>query len=163
MLLLRDYDPQDEAEDLTTNRIKKELNLTYLHDDASIIKEMSLSSLAPASPLPSHSALHTISSTTPTARAHTAVTTARHDLTSATTYKRNSVCVECYFEGHGAEPLAGLLQRAPKGRPTRTPPPVVPDPESIDAQAAYRCRHSTIAQVGSGPNCFQALVTVSQA
>ena len=67
MLLLRDYDLQDEAEDLTTNRIKKELNLTYLHDDASIIKEMSLSSLAPASPLPSHSALHTISSTTPTA------------------------------------------------------------------------------------------------
>ena len=123
MLLLRDYDLQDEAEDLTTNRIKKELNLTYLHDDASIIKVMSLSSLAPAPPLPSHSALHTISSTTPTARAHTAVTTARHDLTSATTYKRNSVCVECYFEGHGAEPLAGLLQRAPKGRPTRTPPP----------------------------------------
>ena len=37
------------------------------------------------------------------------------------------------------------------------PPPVVPHPESIDAQAAYRCRHSTIAQVGSGPNCFQAL------
>jgi hypothetical protein len=49
-----------EAEDLAKNRITKELNLTYLHDDASI-------------------------------------TTARHDLTSATTYKRNSVCVVVYF------------------------------------------------------------------
>ena len=27
-----------------------------------------------------------------------------------------------YFEGHRAEPLTGLLQRAPTGRPTRTPP-----------------------------------------
>jgi hypothetical protein len=86
-----------EAEDLAKNRITKELNLTYLHDDASIIKEMSLASLAPAPSLPSHSALHTISSTTPTTRAHAAVTTARHDLTSATTYKRNSVCVVVYF------------------------------------------------------------------
>jgi hypothetical protein len=38
-------------------------------------------------------------------------------------------------------------------------PLVVPDPESIDAQAAYPYRHSAIAQVGSGPNCFQALVS----
>ena len=37
-------------------------------------------------------------------------------------------------EGHRAEPLTGLLRRAPKGRPTRIPPPVVPDPESIAAQ-----------------------------
>ena len=27
------------------------------------------------------------------------------------------------------------------------PPPVVPDPESIDAQATYRGRHSTIARL----------------
>ena len=45
-----------------------------------------------------------------------------------------------YFQGHRAEPLTGLLQRAPKGRPTRTPPPVVPHSESIAAQAAYQLR-----------------------
>jgi hypothetical protein len=28
-----------------------------------------------------------------------------------------------YFEGHRAEPLTGLLQRAPEGQPTRTPHP----------------------------------------
>ena len=37
------------------------------------------------------------------------------------------------------------------------PPPVVPHPESIAAQAAYPYRHIAIAQVVSGPNCFQAL------
>jgi hypothetical protein len=40
-----------------------------------------------------------------------------------------------YFEGHRVEPITGLLQRATKGRPTRTP--VVPHPESIAVQAAY--------------------------
>ena len=35
------------------------------------------------------------------------------------------------------------------------PPPVVPDPESIAAQAAYNEAQGAIAQVG--PNCFQAL------
>ena len=37
---------------------------------------------------------------------------------------------------HRADPLTGLLRRAPKGQPTRTPP-VVPHPESIAAQTAY--------------------------
>jgi hypothetical protein len=37
-------------------------------------------------------------------------------------------------------------------------PPVVPDPESIAAQAAYTGLYrGSIAQVGSGPNCFEAL------
>ena len=35
---------------------------------------------------------------------------------------------------------------------TRTPPPVVPHPESPVAQAAYPFGHSAIAQVGLGPN-----------
>jgi len=59
-----------------------------------------------------------------------------------------SVCVECLF------------LRTPNRAPYRTPPacakratysdppPVVPHPESIDAQAAYPYRHSAIAQVG---------------
>ena len=34
--------------------------------------------------------------------------------------QHRSVCVlSVYFEGHRAEPLEGLLQCAPKGRPTR--------------------------------------------
>jgi hypothetical protein len=67
------------------------------------------------------------------------------------------VCVECLFSRSPSRAPYRTPQRAPKGRPTRTPPPVVHDPESIDAQTAYRCRHSAIAQVVSGPNCFQAL------
>jgi hypothetical protein len=45
----------------------------------------------------------------------------------------------------------------PKGRPTRTPPPVVPHPESLAAQAAFPFGHSAIAQISLGPNCFRAL------
>ena len=39
-----------------------------------------------------------------------------------------------FFEGHPAKPLTGLDGRAPKGRPTRTPPPVIPHPESLSSQ-----------------------------
>jgi hypothetical protein len=39
--------------------------------------------------------------------------------------------------GVRAKPLTGLIRRAPKGRSTRTPPHVVPHPESLAAQAAY--------------------------
>ena len=58
-----------------------------------------------------------------------------------------SVCVGCLF------------LRTPSRAPYRTPsacanraaypdpPPVVPDPESIDARASYRGRHSTIARL----------------
>jgi len=57
---------------------------------------------------------------------------------------------------HPASDRTPGLRRAsaPKGRPTstRTPSPVVPDPESFAAR--YR---GSIAQVGSGLNCFQAL------
>jgi hypothetical protein len=58
------------------------------------------------------------------------------------------------FEGHRAKPLTGLIRRAPKGRPTRTPP-VAPHPESLAAQAAYT--EALLPGSGSGPNCFQAL------
>ena len=60
---------------------------------------------------------------------------------------RKTVCVGCLF------------LRTPSRAPYRTPsacanraaypdpPPVVPDPESIDARASYRGRHSTIARL----------------
>jgi hypothetical protein len=35
-------------------------------------------------------------------------------------FKVTTVCVE--FQGHRAKPLTGLDQRAPNGRPNRTPP-----------------------------------------
>jgi hypothetical protein len=44
-----------------------------------------------------------------------------------------------------------------KGELPGPPPPVVPHPESLAAQAAYPFGHSAIAQVSLGPNCFQAL------
>jgi len=46
-------------------------------------------------------------------------------------------CVEILFQGHRAKPFTGLNRRAPKGRPPGTPPPAVPHPESLAAQAAY--------------------------
>jgi hypothetical protein len=80
-----------------------------------------------------------------------------HSLTHSS-YNVESVCV-----------LIVLFLRSPSRAPCRTPsacakraaypdpPPVVPDPKSIDAQAAYRFRQSAIAEVVSDPNCFQAL------
>jgi hypothetical protein len=47
------------------------------------------------------------------------------------------------FQGRRTKPLAGPIRRAPKGR-LPGHPPVVPHPESLAAQAAYRGRHSTI-------------------
>jgi hypothetical protein len=52
--------------------------------------------------------------------------------------------VECLFQGHRAKPLTGPIRRAPKGGLPGTPP-VVPHPESLPAQAAYRGRHSAVA------------------
>ena len=44
-----------------------------------------------------------------------------------------------------------------KGDLPGPPPPVVPDPESLTAQAAYPFGHSAIAQMSLVPNCFQTL------
>ena len=44
-----------------------------------------------------------------------------------------------------------------KGATYSDTPPAVLHPESLTAQAGYPYRHSAIAQVVSGPNCFQAL------
>jgi hypothetical protein len=73
------------------------------------------------------------------------------DTTAPRVYQQQVVCVGCLF------------LRTPSRAPYRTPPacanraaypdppPVVPDPESIDAQASYRCRHSTIARCVLSP------------
>ena len=88
------------------------------------------------------------------------------------------VCVYCWlfiFKDTEPSPLQDSFSvRQQGGLPG--PPPVVPDPKSIDAQAAYRGRHSTndrlprihcgveVTELStnkqhslSGPNCFQAL------
>ena len=63
-------------------------------------------------------------------------------------------CVEILFQGHRAKPFTGLNRRAPKGRPPGTPPPAVPHPESLAAQAAYT---EALLPSGSGTKCFPAL------
>ena len=47
------------------------------------------------------------------------------------------MCVECLFLRHRGPVPYGTNQRAPKWRPTRTPPPVIPVPESLAAQGPY--------------------------
>jgi len=49
---------------------------------------------------------------------------------------RLGVCVECLFLRHRGPVPYGTNQRAPKWRPTRTPP-VIPLPESLAAQGPY--------------------------
>ena len=57
------------------------------------------------------------------------------------------VCWLFIFKDTEPSPLQDALSvRQQGGLPA--PPPVVPDPESIDAQAAYRGRHSPIASHG---------------
>ena len=64
------------------------------------------------------------------------------------------MCVECLFLRHRGPVPYGTNQRAPKWRPTRTPP-VIPVPESLAAQTAL-CK-ALLSGSGSGPKCFQAL------
>jgi hypothetical protein len=73
--------------------------------------------------------------------------------------------------GRALTEITRFILRTPSRAPYRTPsacakratysdppPDVVPDPESITAQADYPYRQSAIAQVVSGPNCFQVTV-----
>jgi hypothetical protein len=56
---------------------------------------------------------------------------------------RAPLCVDCLFlRSPSRVPYrTELIPRAPKWRRTRTPPPVIPLPESIAAQAAYQLRY----------------------
>ena len=66
----------------------------------------------------------------------------------------DSVCWLFIFKDTEPSPLQDSFSvRQQGGLPG--PPPVVPDPESIDAQASYRSRHSTIAR-----SCVLVVVTV---
>ena len=67
-----------------------------------------------------------------------------------------SVCRVIIFKVTGPSPLRAKSACA-KRAAYQGLPPVVPHPESLAAQAAYAFGHSAIAQVGSGPNCFQVL------
>jgi hypothetical protein len=80
------------------------------------------------------------------------------------------VCVECLI-GKQNKPILFKVTE-PSSVPCRTPsacakrptypdpPPVIPVPESIAAQAAYQLRYENTeyySWVGSGPKCFQVL------
>ena len=53
------------------------------------------------------------------------------------------VCVGClFFKDTEPSPLQDSFSVCQQGG-LPGPPPVIPHPESIDAQAAFRCRHST--------------------
>jgi hypothetical protein len=67
------------------------------------------------------------------------------------------VCVECLFGRSPGQAPYGTNSAFAKRAAYPDPPPVVPDPESLAAQAAYAFGHSAIAQISLGPNCFQAL------
>ena len=88
--------------------------------------------------------------------------------------KKPELCVCRVFILKAPGPVHyGAIQRASKGRPIRIPsPPVVPDPESLSAQAALprlycsclalpRLYCSCLAN-NSGPNCFQALAGMAE-
>ena len=67
-------------------------------------------------------------------------------------YKFAPWCVVIvYLSVHRASPYSLAFAK----RPTRTPPPVVPHPESLAAQAAYA--EALLPGSCSGPNRFQAL------
>jgi hypothetical protein len=65
------------------------------------------------------------------------------------------VCFECLFFRTPSRAPYRTPPACAKRATYSDPPPVVPDPESIAAQAAYNEAQGAIAQVG--PNCFQAL------
>jgi len=73
------------------------------------------------------------------------------------------VCRVFIFKAPGIRPLTGLTGIWPLTGLTGVrqhgglpgPPPVVPHPESLAAQAAYT--EALLPGSGSGPNCFQAL------
>ena len=68
-------------------------------------------------------------------------------------YKFAPWCVVIvYLSVHRAEPLTGLPGVRQKAHPD--PPPVVPHPESLAAQAAYA--EALLPGSCSGLNCFQA-------
>jgi hypothetical protein len=85
--------------------------------------------------------------------------------------KKPSVCVECLI-GKQKKPIlfkvtepSSIPYRAPpacaKMAAYPDPPPVIPLPESIAAQASYQLRYENTeyySWVSSGPKCFQALV-----
>ena len=61
---------------------------------------------------------------------------------------QSAVCVGCLFLWTPSRiPYGTPLACANRAAYPDPPPPVVPHPESIDAQAAYRGRHSTIARL----------------
>ena len=80
------------------------------------------------------------------------------------------VCVECLI-GKQKNPIlfkvtepSSVPYRAPSARAKRAaypdPPPVIPLPESIAAQAAYQLRYKNTeyySWFSSGPKCFQVL------
>ena len=100
----------------------------------------------------------------------------RHRYMQTDAYRdRQSVCVECLI-GKQNKPILFKVTE-PSSIPYRThsacakmaaypdPPPVIPVPESIAAQAAYQLRYKNTeycSWVSSGPKCFQVLVTVSK-
>jgi len=70
------------------------------------------------------------------------------------------VCVECLFLRHRGPVPYGTNQRAPKWRPTRTPPRNPPSRIPRRPGALYkalRAYESLSPGSGSGPKCFQAL------
>ena len=89
---------------------------------------------------------------------------------SSTIRKKVVVCVECLI-GKQKKPIlfkvtepSSIPYRAPsacaKMAAYPDPPPVIPVPESIAAQAAYQLRYKNTeycSWVSSGPKCFQVL------